>query len=259
MKDLLFILVIFFQFTQVSLCQSWTYKKGGNPFDGEYRTSLVVGTSDDQTYRNPMFVVNHFDETAQFNIYIGNIGFFCDNVSVKVMFKGDETVYHAILSAQNKKETVFLDRFYYLEDRNVRVFLTKFDFLDLVKQGSIMYVRVEDNCDIMNLEFSLSGSSKAINFVYGDLKEKIEKQMKLFHERKLELSNIEPGPALIFLKPNFKYVSIYETDNYRGKEPIARIRKTDTIEVVTISEDHVKIKTKDGITGWCNVSFIQPL
>ena len=39
MKKLLIILLI----PLISLAQSWTYEKGGNAFDGKYKTSSVLG------------------------------------------------------------------------------------------------------------------------------------------------------------------------------------------------------------------------
>ena len=41
--------------------QSWTFSKGGNAFDGTYKTSSVVGKGTEYPYKTPILVINKFD------------------------------------------------------------------------------------------------------------------------------------------------------------------------------------------------------
>lgn len=254
MKTILCSVFIIISFFEPCCSQAWTYSKGGDPFDGEFRTSSVIGSSDDITYKTPIFVVNNFNNTEKFNVYLGSIGFVCDNLKLKIKFDGDDVLYYANVSSENKKETIFFQNIYFYSEQKNIILLSKFEFLDLIKKGTKMYFRIEDDCDITNCEFLLSGSTKAINYVYGDKLSKIEKGLKAMRDR----GEIQPGPALMMKSPESKYMAIHEFEHNRGKV-LARITETVTVEIISIGESEFQIITKDGITGWCNKNYIFPL
>ena len=75
-----------------------------------------------------------------------------------------------------------------------------------------MIVRLEDDCDILNMEFSLSGSSRAINYVYGDYAEKISKGIQALEAK----TGYTSGPALLQLKPGSGYVILWDEPRVVG-------------------------------------------
>ena len=92
MKKLIIILLIPF----ITLAQSWTYKEGGNAFDGKYKTSSVLGKGSDFPYNKPSLVINKFDNDEQINFYLSGAGYFQDNtgISIKWVFDNEpDTIY----------------------------------------------------------------------------------------------------------------------------------------------------------------------
>ena len=263
----LFLSVLIVIFSFCCLSQSWTYEKGGNPFDGEFRTSTIVGKSDDDTYRNPLFVVNNFENSEIFNIYVANIGFFCQNVKVRFAFDVDDIVYHGNPNPSNQKKVLFLDGFYFIDanDNNRKKHLSKFEFLDLIKRYNKMLVRYQDDCDQVNMQFSLSGSSRAINYVYGDKAQIIAQKVQNFEERsEIEQKQLElkqgftSGPAVLRFNPGGKYIALWNSPGIGG-EMVAKIPKPDTVEVLSKERGYFLIETSDTLIGWCNEVFVMPL
>lgn len=245
--------------------QAWTYSKGGDAFDGEYRTSTVTGKSDDATYNKPIFVVNNFANTDRFNVYLGNVGYFCDNVRIRIKFDGSNIIYTANINATNKQETVFIESIDYVDSKSNRIVLGKFEYLEMIQSKSKMYLRLDDDCDVLNIEFSLSGSTKAINYVYGEKAGFIAAKLKRDKDLKdKEIAQQQAkkdfvsGEGLIQLEPGSKYASVWDTPNYNGNI-ILKIFKSDTVMVLTRIEDHYLIKVGDTLTGYCNQDFITPL
>ena len=79
MKKSVLLFVFILLLSNINFGQKWTYSSGGNVFDGQYKTSSIVGTGGEFPYNNPVFVVNLF-ENEQFNVYLSYAGFAgCDN------------------------------------------------------------------------------------------------------------------------------------------------------------------------------------
>jgi hypothetical protein len=163
MKKLILILLIPF----ITLAQSWTYKEGGNAFDGKYKTSSVLGKGSEFPYNKPSLVINKFDNDEQINFYLNGAGYFQDNtgLSIKWVFDNEpDTIYSSYSwSLSNDGKIIFFNRFNNpLEDA------TKLEDIDIIEKlttASKVQLRVSDDYGSNNLIFSLSGSSKAISFV----------------------------------------------------------------------------------------------
>lgn len=72
MNKLYLIILIFVPY--LSFSQSWTFKSGGNPFDGKYRTASVLGTGSGLS--KPILVVNKFEKDNEINLYVANVGYY---------------------------------------------------------------------------------------------------------------------------------------------------------------------------------------
>lgn len=111
MKKLLIFLLIPF----ISLAQSWTYKKGGNAFDGEFKTSSVLGKGSEFPYNKPSLVINKFENDEQINFYLSGAGYFQDNtgISIKWVFDNEpNTIYSSYSwSLSNDGKIIFFNRF----------------------------------------------------------------------------------------------------------------------------------------------------
>jgi len=233
--------------------QSWSYNKGRDVFDGEYRTSSVTGMSDKYPWDSPRFVVNYLPNSG-YNIYISRVGFFCDNVKIKITFDNTDVVYYANVIPSNKQEVVFIKGAYYLDNELGRVDMSIFLLLDLIKRHNKMYIRLSDDCSIMNMEFPLSGSSRAINFVYGEQAAEIDKRVKFVSGR--ERVKFVSGRAI--LKVTGKYAVIWKSLDIGGDIAI-KLTESDTVEVISRKGNYFQVIINDSITGWCNHGFIEPL
>lgn len=169
----LFILLCFI-ICQVSYGQ-WTFKKGGNKFDGEYKTASILGKGGEWPYTKPAFVINRFGEDEP-NLYLASIGYTgCSSPTISFAFDGVDEILVFRSSSDKEKEAAFILGSAY-EIQNL---------LKLLKSKSKFYVRYEDSCNKKDFEFSLSGSTNAINYVVGNyydeyinrLEEKVEREI----------------------------------------------------------------------------------
>ena len=183
-KNVLIIIAILFISTN-ALSQSWTYNEGGDAFDGKYRTSSIDGIGTDYPYHEPMFVVNYFENSNNLNVYISNAGYAgCDGKVIKVKFNNNDTIYTFDATTNSDRDIWFLkeyaNEFY---DYNT---LTLDQLLKKLMKYSKFFVRVSSDCGKNDLEFSLNGSSKAINFVLPDNYFAIKKQKKIEARKRKE-------------------------------------------------------------------------
>lgn len=163
MKKLLIILLI----PLISLAQSWTYEKGGNAFDGKYKTSSVLGKGSEFPYNKPSLVINKFENDEQINFYLSGAGYFQDNTGIGIKWVFDNepnTIYSSYSwSLSNDGKIIFFNRF-----NNPKENATKLEDIDIIEKlttASRVQLRVSDDYGTNDLIFSLSGSSKAISFV----------------------------------------------------------------------------------------------
>ena len=163
MKKLLFSLAIFISFA--SFGQTWKYSEGGNTFDGKYKTSIVTGVGNNFPYTKPSIVINRF-EGKSINFYISDGGFFQAGTGIRVLWVFD-----------NEPDILYSTYDYSISSDGKILFFTEFnnpdgagklkpiDIIEKLTLANKVTVRMSDDYGSNDIVFSLSGSSKAINFV----------------------------------------------------------------------------------------------
>lgn len=198
MKKLLFLSILFLC-TQTNIkAQSWKYENGGDAFDGEYKTSFVKGIGSNYPYNKPVLAINKFDKDSQINFYISSAGYFQEDTGVKILwvFNTEPNVIYSTYdwSYSSDRKILFFKEF---NDPNSDNKISKYEFIEKLKLASKVSVRISDKYGSNDLTFSLSGSTKAINFVLPNLKYLIsevesERQIKnkFKEEKKIELNKL---------------------------------------------------------------------
>ncbi len=154
--------------------QNWKYDEAGNAFDGKYKEASVTGKGTDVPYHQPLLVIRKFDEQEYPDFFLYGAGTFdyYDKPTVSFNFDNEDEIYvsnyHSV--SVSDPNTIFFEDF-----NNISFY----DIIQKIKNGNKLYIRVvTPPWDRKNdLEFSLSGSSKAINFVIDkDLFDKIKQE-----------------------------------------------------------------------------------
>jgi len=160
------ILIIIFLFIFLNSFSQWTYYSKSDPFDGKYKSAYVIGISDKFPYENPLFVINTFKkDSGNFNIYLSKVPCACcENLEIDIKFDNDDNIYELEGNTNSKKDIWFLkfDNKILHNDDNFENYIT---FLSDIKIHSKMYIRLKNDCEEYDCEFSLLGSSKAIDFL----------------------------------------------------------------------------------------------
>jgi hypothetical protein len=148
--------------------QSWTFSKGGNAFDGTYKTSSVVGKGTEYPYKTPSIVINKFDnDKDKINFYLNGAGYHQDDtgLSIKWVFDNEpQTIYSSYSwSLSEDGKIIFFYSFNNPNEKSTK--LEKIDIIDKLTKANKVSIRVNDNYGSNDLVFSLSGSTKAINYV----------------------------------------------------------------------------------------------
>jgi len=163
MKKLLCTLALFTSFA--SFGQTWKYSEGGNAFDGKYKTSIVTGVGTNFPYTKPSIVINKF-EGKSINFYISDGGFFQDGTGIRVLWVFDNepdilySVYDYSISSDGK--ILFFAEFNNPDGSGK---LKPIDIIEKLTLANKVTLRMSDDYGSNDIVFSLSGSSKAINFV----------------------------------------------------------------------------------------------
>ena len=162
MKKLIFIL---FLVPLVSLGQGWTSSEGGSAFDGKYKTSSVLGKGTNSPYTKPVLVINKF-ENEKLNFYISKGGFFQEKTDIGVLWVFDnepDTIYSTYdWSISNDGKILFFREFNNPDGSGK---LKPVDIIEKLMLANKVTVRMKDKYGSNDIVFSLSGSTKAINFV----------------------------------------------------------------------------------------------
>jgi len=198
MKKLLFLSILFL-YTQTNVsAQSWKYENGGDVFDGKYKTSFVKGTGSNYPYNKPFLAINKYDNSPAVNFYISSAGYFQEDTSLKILwvFNTEPDVIYSTYdwSYSSDGKTIFLREFNDPKSDNK---ISKYEFMKKLKSASKVSARISDKYGTNTLTFSLSGSTKAIDFVLPNLKDLIsdvesERQIKnkFKEEKKVELNKL---------------------------------------------------------------------
>jgi len=166
MKHTVFLLPLLFMFIGHSHGQSWSYQDGENPFDGKYKSSHVKGKGTEFPYNSPLLYVNYFEKSGAINIYIGACGYAgCDNNLIYVKFDDEEPIYVFDVTSNSEKSVWFLHE---TKDATTDYHLPAYEFLQKLKKHNKVYIRASSDCGSNDMVFSLSGSTKALNYVIPD-------------------------------------------------------------------------------------------
>lgn len=177
--------------TTFSYSQTWKFESGKDSFDGNYRTSYVVGKSD-FPYDKPILSINIFNE-KDMNFYISSSGYYPTEDDVKVLLKFNNetnTIYTSnYISLSKDKKTIFL--YYFKDDKNQDY--SRHDIIEKIKKASNLRVRIITDFGDKDLYFSLVGSSKSIDYIYSDEYLKIleakKAKRKLIQEKQKRISD----------------------------------------------------------------------
>ena len=162
MKKLILLLTLI---PLVSFGQGWTSSEGGSAFDGKYKTSSVVGKGTNFPYTKPVLVVNKFDG-EKLNFYISGGGYFQEKTSIGVLWVFD-----------NEPDTIYSTYDWSISDDGKILFFSEFnnpdgsgklkpvDIIEKLTLANKVTVRMKDKFGSNDIVFSLSGSTRAINFV----------------------------------------------------------------------------------------------
>ena len=141
--------------------QKWTYSSGDNAFDGEYKSASVKGTGGNYPYQHPILVVNYFIKSDQMNIYFTDAGYAgCEKKIAFFKFDNDSIIYKFFVTTNSDKDVWFIEKYSYGVS-NISVV----ELLEKMKNHNKVDVRLSSSCGQNDYQFSLSGSSVAIDFV----------------------------------------------------------------------------------------------
>lgn len=164
MKQLTLNVLIICSLVSTISAQNWEYSKGGDAFDGKYRTSSIKGVGNEFPYEEPVFVVNRFLKSDNINVYLNDVGYAgCDSKYVKITFDNDNKVYLFDASTDTNKDAWFLSKANFADNT-----ISKSELLKKLMSYYKMHVRISSDCGERDFEFSLNGSSQAINYVLPD-------------------------------------------------------------------------------------------
>ena len=193
MKKLLFTLALFTSFA--SFGQTWKYSEGGNAFDGKYKTSSVSGVGTKYPYTSPTLVINKFEGRA-INFYISDGGFFQEKTGIGVLWVFDNepnkrySTYDYSISSDGK--ILFFTEFNNPDGSGK---LNPVDIIEKLTLANKVTVRMEDDYGSNDIVFSLSGSTKAVNFVIP--KEERQQMIDSALAERNALSEVEDNNQLV--------------------------------------------------------------
>jgi hypothetical protein len=185
------LLIILFFIPTVLYCQSWTYNDGSNRFDGNFKTSYAKVNGGLFPYNEPSLILINY-EKGGLRFYLNNTGFYQYDTKLSIEFLFDES--NKIFeindySLSNDGSAIFLNSMVsYDESFRIDGTYNLTQMLDLFTKRNKAFIRVSNNFKTIDLKVSLTGSTKAINYVYPELKNDLNdlKNSKLKKELTLE-------------------------------------------------------------------------
>lgn len=146
--------------------QKWVYKIEKNAFDGDYKYAYVTGKGGKFPYHDPNLVINYFTKSGSLNIYINDAGYSgCDDSKIYFKFDNQEDVLFCDASSNDENDIWF---FTFDNDQAIKA------MLDVMKKSKIIHVRLKSECYQADYEFSLTGSTVAIDFVCKEFFEELK-------------------------------------------------------------------------------------
>ena len=184
MKNICLLLAVFLM--NSALAQSWKYMTKSDDQGTEYKTAYTNGNGTEYPYHNPVLTIDNKQDAMAFHLTA--VGYFqnAENLSITWMFdKNPSEQYNTLdIGLSEDGETVFLNVF---ENQNSKDIVNTLDFIEKLKNGNRVSIKIEEKLGKNNLSFSLSGSTKAIGFVVSeDFKERMYEHYTTLAENKVE-------------------------------------------------------------------------
>jgi hypothetical protein len=155
-----------------SFGQSWSYNSGGNKFDGNYRMAYANVSGGEFPYNEPSLIITKY-ENSGIKFYLNNSGYYQydTDLSIEFVFDGSDKIYEIDnFSLSNDGSAIFFNTMVsydkaFVVDKSFNLF----QILDLFTKKNTVYIRVSDRYNTTDLKLSLSGSTRAINYVFPSL------------------------------------------------------------------------------------------
>ena len=162
MKKYSLLILFLFGITSNIFAQTWQTKSKIDDFNGKLKIASAQGTGNEFPYQEPIFVINYWKKLDRLNIYIVKAGYAgCDNKTIYLKFPEDENIYWCSGRTDKKQDAWYLDEYLWKNERGG----DRVSAFELLKKYSSVTVRLDSDCDTKDFKFSLSGSTKAIEFV----------------------------------------------------------------------------------------------
>lgn len=202
--------LLIFLFTLPSLLLSqWTYRSGSNKFDGSYKVAQVIGKGGEWPYKDPTFNIIRWNEDEP-DIYIGNIRYTgCDDATIEITFNDNKEIYAYDANPSINKNAAYIDFSKLYSWRNS---ISMVELVELLRNENRLYIRYADNCGSEYYEFSLSGSTKAINFVAKEYFEELKEEKELDSIRAEIKRKEKEERELMLLQAEKKRLEKYKKD-----------------------------------------------
>ena len=151
--------------------QTWKTESGGNDFDGKYKLAYIQGEGEEFPYNEPVMAFIKWSNQEDYTFYIKDADFLQPSTSIEIIlvFDNEPGVFYSVyestdgkLSLSTDGKTAFLNGFRNSKDR---ISYSKYEILQKLMSASTVSVRFKDRFGQNDTKFSLSGSTKAINFV----------------------------------------------------------------------------------------------
>ena len=158
----------------IALAQ-WRYTQINDDFDGIYRYSTVVAKGFDRTYDEPELILRKYNKENSYDLYIDDAGYFTTNSKNNILIKFDNEDFFYLTEGQPSidQSALFINSTIWKEKISGES-ISQIEFLEKMMKGSRMSVRIKTKYKTYDMTFSLSGSTKAINYVLPNIKNDIQ-------------------------------------------------------------------------------------
>ena len=181
--------------------QAWSYSNGSNKFDGKYKMAYASVNGGQFPYNEPSLIITKY-ESSSLKFYLNNSGYYQYNtdLSVEFVFDDSDKVFEVDdFSLSDDGSAIFLNSMVsYNKSFTIDETFNLFQMLDLFTKKNKAYIRVSDRYKTIDLKVSLSGSTRAISYVYPNLNSVLtDIESSKLEEENILVKAIERNKALI--------------------------------------------------------------
>lgn len=216
--------------------QAWSYSNGSNKFDGKYKMAYASVNGGQFPYNEPSLIITKY-ESSRLNFYLNNSGYYQYNtdLSVEIAFDDSDKVFEVDnFSLSDDGSAIFLNSMVsYNKSFTIDETFNLFQMLDLFTKKNKAYIRVSDRYKTIDLKVSLSGSTRAISYVYPNLNNVLTD---------IESSKLEEESALVKAKLEEENILVKAIE--RNKALIEKYRSTISDNSIIELEETILDKEK---------------